>query len=113
MSDANYLNMISEAAGNEIRVPEPDIIVLPETARAIQQNTEQLGAYLAQMGQIMLQMQNRLDELEEKQRLVTLNHDGVCDGCHMKQPPFVEQLVQHNKDLVACTMCGRILYRDL
>jgi predicted nucleic acid-binding Zn-ribbon protein len=31
----------------------------------------------------------------------------------MKQPPFVEQLVQHNKDLVACTMCGRILYRDL
>ena len=41
------------------------------------------------------------------------NHDGVCDGCHMKQPPFVEQLVQHNKDLVACTMCGRILYRDL
>ena len=45
--------------------------------------------------------------------VVTLNHDGVCDGCHMKQPPFVEQLVQHNKDLVACTMCGRILYRDL
>jgi len=45
--------------------------------------------------------------------VVTLNHDGVCDGCHMKQPPFVDQLVQHNKDLVACTMCGRILYRDL
>ncbi len=45
--------------------------------------------------------------------VVPLNHDGVCDGCHMKQPPFVEQLVQHNKDLVACTMCGRILYRDL
>ncbi len=45
--------------------------------------------------------------------VVTLNHDGVCDGCHMKQPPFVDQMVQHNTDLVACTMCGRILYRDL
>jgi len=42
-----------------------------------------------------------------------LNDEGVCDGCHMKQPPFVEQMVEHNKDLVACTMCGRILYRDL
>ena len=50
-----------------------------ETAVMLQQNTEQLGAYLAQMGQIMLQMQNRLDELEEKQRLVTLNHDEVRD----------------------------------
>lgn len=45
--------------------------------------------------------------------VVTLNQDGVCDGCHMKQPPFVEQMVQHNTDLVACTMCGRVLYRDL
>ena len=45
--------------------------------------------------------------------VVTLNHDGVCDGCHMKQPPFVDQMVQHNTDLVSCTMCGRILYRDL
>ena len=43
--------------------------------------------------------------------VVPLTNDGVCDGCHMKQPPFVEQMVQHNTDLVACTMCGRILYR--
>lgn len=56
---------------------ETMITVLPETAQAIQQNTEQLGAYLVQMGQIMLQMQNRLDELEEKQRLVTLSHEDV------------------------------------
>jgi hypothetical protein len=43
----------------------------------IQQNTEKLGAYLVQMGQIMLQMQNRLDELEERQRLATLSHEDV------------------------------------
>ena len=45
--------------------------------------------------------------------VVTLNSDGVCDGCHMQQPPFVAQMVQHNTELAACTMCGRILYRDL
>ena len=42
-----------------------------------------------------------------------LNDDGVCDGCHLVQPPSVAQMVQHNQGLVACTMCGRILYRDL
>ena len=42
-----------------------------------------------------------------------LNDDGVCDGCHLVQPPSVAQMVQHNQGLVACTMCGRILYRDI
>ena len=42
-----------------------------------------------------------------------LNSDDVCDGCHLVQPPSVAQMVQHNQGLVACTMCGRILYRDL
>ncbi len=44
--------------------------------------------------------------------VVALTHEGVCDGCHLVQPPSVSQLVDHNSDLVACTMCGRILYRD-
>ena len=54
--------------------------------------------------------------------VVPLTHDGVCDGCHMKQPPFVDQLVKHNtaaaakgqkQQRAACTMCGRLLYGDL
>ncbi len=54
--------------------------------------------------------------------VVPLTNDGVCDGCHMKQPPFVAQLVQHNakaasegksQQRAACTMCGRLLYTDL
>lgn len=73
MRDADCLSM----TGNADRQRDARIIILPETAQAIQQNTEQLGAYLVQMGQIMLRMQNRLDELEEKQRLVTLSHDEV------------------------------------
>ncbi len=50
-----------------------------------------------------------------------LTADGVCDGCHLVQPPSVGQLADANarnglagkpQSIVACTMCGRILYRD-
>ena len=49
-----------------------------------------------------------------------LTDDGVCDGCHLQQPPSVSQLVTMNAEnakegrpmrIVACNMCGRILYR--
>lgn len=51
--------------------------------------------------------------------VVPLTHEGVCDGCHLVQPPSVAQLVNANarngqaglpQRIVACTMCGRILY---
>ena len=50
--------------------------------------------------------------------VVPLTHDGVCDGCHLVQPPSVGQLADANakngaegkpQSIVACTMCGRIL----
>lgn len=44
---------------------------------------------------------------------VTLNSDCVCEGCHLKVPPSTEQMVDHKMELVACTNCGRMLYRDL
>ena len=56
---------------------ETAITLMPDVAATLQQNTEQLGAYLVQMAGIMMRMQNRLDELEEKQRLVTLSHEEV------------------------------------
>lgn len=52
--------------------------------------------------------------------VVSLTHEGVCDGCHLVQPPSVAQMADANEKLgnegrpqriVACTMCGRILYR--
>ena len=52
--------------------------------------------------------------------VTVLTHDGVCDGCHLVQPPSVGQLADANakngeagkpQSIVACTMCGRILYR--
>ncbi|MBR1921766.1 MAG: hypothetical protein IJ829_07190 [Kiritimatiellae bacterium] len=52
--------------------------------------------------------------------VVPLTHEGVCDGCHLVQPPSVSQMVDANarrgeegapQVIVACTMCGRMLYR--
>ena len=48
--------------------------------------------------------------------LAYLNSGDACEGCHMKQPPYVAQSVEHNAkvekgQLTRCTMCGRILYR--
>ena len=44
---------------------------------------------------------------------VTLNSESVCEGCHLTVPPSTEQMVDHKMELVACTNCGRMLYRDL
>ena len=35
---------------------------------------------------------------------------GVCGGCHMKLPPQLLVTCQAEKELVACSNCGRILY---
>ena len=44
---------------------------------------------------------------------VPLSPDSVCAGCHLVVPPSTEQMVEHKMELVACTNCGRMLYRDL
>lgn len=43
--------------------------------------------------------------------VVPLQDDGVCKGCNLQQPPSIAQLVRRNESLVACQICGRILYR--
>lgn len=40
---------------------------------------QQLSSVVAQMGAILIRMQNRLDELEEKERCATLTHEEVND----------------------------------
>lgn len=44
---------------------------------------------------------------------VQLDSESVCEGCHLAVPPSTEQMVEHKMELVACTNCGRMLYRDL
>ena len=42
-------------------------------------------------------------------------HHGVCGGCHMKLTPQILVTCQGQKEIVACSNCGRILYytRDM
>lgn len=42
--------------------------------------------------------------------VVSLQQDGVCNGCHLVQPPSVGQMVRRKQGLVPCQMCGRIFY---
>jgi len=35
---------------------------------------------------------------------------GVCGGCHMRVPPQLLVMCQAEKEMVACSNCGRILY---
>ena len=44
---------------------------------------------------------------------VMLNSESVCEGCHLTVPTSTAQMVEHKMELVACTNCGRMLYRDL
>ena len=70
-----------------------------------------------------LALEEETPTFEKNVAVALLNSDDVCDGCHMKQPPFVGQSVDRNAKIVeaggtvqgpvVCTMCGRILYRDL
>jgi len=43
--------------------------------------------------------------------LVPLEGGTVCGGCHLTQPPSIGHMVRRNAGLVACQMCGRILYK--
>ncbi|MFO7936097.1 MAG: hypothetical protein R6V06_00595 [Kiritimatiellia bacterium] len=42
--------------------------------------------------------------------VVELQNGSVCTGCNLVQPPSIGQMVRRNRDIVVCTMCGRILY---
>lgn len=71
---------------NTIRMRTPEAVVTPcehgitITAEVnglpaqLQENVEQLGRYLMQMGQMMNAMQRRLDEMEARQAAVTISH---------------------------------------
>ncbi len=41
---------------------------------ALQENVEQMRRYLMQMGQLVAQMQRRMDEMEARQAAVTISH---------------------------------------
>lgn len=73
---------------NTIRMRTPDPVTPPEHTGEytdevhvwpvmLQENVDQLGRYLMQMGQMMNAMQRRLDEMEARQAAVTISHADV------------------------------------
>lgn len=61
--------------GSRPEAMEDLMAVLPlSKVPALQENVEQMGRYLMQMGQLVAQMQRRMDELEARQVVVTISH---------------------------------------
>ena len=61
--------------GSGLEAMEDLMAVLPlSKVPALQENVEQMGRYLMQMGQLVAQMQRRMDELEARQAAVTISH---------------------------------------
>jgi hypothetical protein len=52
---------------------------------------------------------DRLVRSKGENVVVGVQH-GVCGGCHMKLPPQLLVTCQAEKEIVACSNCGRILY---
>ena len=62
-------------------------------------------------------VRNRYERLfkSKGENVVVGVHHGVCGGCHMKLPAQILVTCQAQKEIVACSNCGRILYytRDM
>lgn len=58
-------------------LPMAKVPALQESADALAANVQQMGKYLLQMGQMLGAMQKRMDELESRQKAVTISHAEV------------------------------------
>lgn len=58
-------------------LPMAKVPALQESADALAANVQQMGKYLAQMGQLMGAMQKRLEYLEARQAALTISHAEV------------------------------------
>ena len=84
---------------------------LKKELAALQANREALAAAVDEIGRSRYE---RLVRSKGENVVVGVQH-GVCGGCHMKLPPQLLVTCQAEKELVACSNCGRILYytRDM
>ena len=72
-----------------IRIPDPleeaqermeqqrALALLPETAVQLHRDVQQMGEMMVRMGQLITAMQRRMDEMEARQRQVTVTHEEV------------------------------------
>jgi uncharacterized protein len=79
---------------------------LKKDLAALEANREALAAAVDASARARYE---RLVRSKGENVVVGVEH-GVCGGCHMKLPPQLLVTCQAEKDLVACSNCGRILY---
>jgi predicted nucleic acid-binding Zn-ribbon protein len=72
----------------------------------LEANREELASAV---GEDVRARYDRLVRSKGENVVVGVRH-GVCEGCHMKIPPQLLVTCQADKELVACSNCGRILY---
>ena len=97
---------------------DSEVSTLDERGKNLKKEFEELEAHRETLAEAVeeetLDRYERLSGSKGENVVVGVNN-GVCGGCHMKLP--AQQLVscKGDKELIACTNCGRILYytRDM
>lgn len=64
----------------ELTQQDPKVFIIPEsTAMDLGRNVEQMGAYLVQMAHMITRINDRMDEIEARERRITISHQQVLD----------------------------------
>lgn len=64
----------------ELTQQDPKVFIIPESAAMdLGRNVEQMGAYLVQMAHMMTRINDRMDEIEARERRITISHQQVLD----------------------------------
>ena len=86
---------------------------LDERQENAQKQIEELRVELSSLKEkvdgTQLDLYERLFASKGDFAIVPVNN-GVCGGCHMKIPPDNIHRAEHDKTLVSCVSCGRIIY---
>ncbi len=103
----------TQAAAEARQLAEEQISQLNAREKNLQQELAQLSSNREDLaGAVDQSARGRYERLVRSKGenvVVGVNH-GVCGGCHMKLPPQLLVSCQAEKELVACSNCGRILY---
>ena len=108
----------TQAAGDARKLGEEQVTQLNAREQNLQKELAELEANReALAGAVDESARARYERLvrSKGENVVVGVEHGVCGGCHMRVPPQLLVACQAEKELVACSNCGRILYytRDM
>jgi uncharacterized protein len=108
MADASEAKKQVESQVSQLDQREQN---LKKELAELQQGRAELSAAVDETARVRYE---RLLKSKGDNVIVGITH-GVCGGCHMKLPPQIMVTCRSQKELVACSNCGRILYysRDM